>query len=151
MVPPHAKPKSLKENIKRRTYCQKCVNCVSSPRAPILCRGLEVLMKTIRMNRTINEHGEINAYQKDAQQWWAVHPAHLWWVTLLCHVDYILRVRKDRIPNSCNTRGGRGGRSGGRIVCSGWDVVWKLPKEGYFTLAFKIIQINKQSDQRAMS
>lgn len=63
---------------------------------------------------------------------------------MLDHVDYISRVRKDHIPNSCNTSGAEGG---------GW-LLWvgvysaKLPiKKGYFIPAVKIVHIKSQMKQ----
>lgn len=85
MLPPHAKPKSLKENINRRA--RKC--CVSVDVRPICPKP--------RWNV---------AWQKPKK--------------IPSHVGLILRVRKDPIPNSCNTRKGR--RKGGAAGwCGGWN------------------------------
>ena len=51
----------------------------------------------------------------------------LCWFILLCHVGWILRVRRDHIPNSCNTR--QRGREGQICGLVGGTVTWKLPEK----------------------
>lgn len=116
------------------------------PRAAMFVSRISKLWrKMIRVNCPIDV-SEISGYQRTWKQWWA-SPAHF---ALPCGL-YILRVRRDHIPNSCNTRGGK---KRGWVVFGGclgwWDVVWKLPKEGYFILVLKIIHVKQPnwSDKR---
>lgn len=121
--------------------------CVSM----ILCRGLANCDKNDWSELyTINKHSQISAYQRTCSS--DEQSRILWWVTLLCHVDYILRVRKDHIPNSCNTRGGReGGRGGvgGWVLCVGCSV--KTAKRRLFyssTLDISHKQPNEATKER---